>query len=101
MEISGVVGEKILRRKIDVKNSSQKINRKNWCSRWLNWKSENWRRELVSEKIGLRTGVPKTIKAGKSVEKFGINKTIIGKIIAQNFSWNIGGKNWSSWVTKF
>ncbi len=32
-EPSGVVGEKILSQKIDVKNSSWKINCKNWSSR--------------------------------------------------------------------
>ncbi len=32
MEQSGVGGEKILGRNIDVKNSSRKINRKNWSS---------------------------------------------------------------------
>ncbi len=31
------------------------------------------------------------VQDGESVEKFGINKTV-GKIIAQNFSRDIGGK---------
>ncbi len=40
-EQSGVVGEKILGRKIDVKNSKRKINWKNWSS-WPD-QIENWK----------------------------------------------------------
>ncbi len=57
MEQSGVVGEKILGGKIDIKNSSPKTHWKNSINRWSNWKLENWWRKSVAEKIRPRMGV--------------------------------------------
>ncbi len=55
--------------------------------------------EKISPRKNWSENGSKIVQVGKSVENFGINKTI-EKIIAQNFNWNIGGKKWSSWMKK-